>query len=133
MIATYFHDLRTARTPIEHSFQLIDKKSIYSKPQRFPPLIDDIVKAEIDKLLAGNVSKPCLSPWEFPVLIVSKSDGSSCFCVDSRLLNARMKAERYQLPNMEEIIDSVGGRTYFTTMDILCASGKFQFQKNVKH
>ena len=38
-------------------------------------------------------------------------------CVDYRQLNNNTKKDSYALPRIEELLDSLGGKTYFTTVD----------------
>lgn len=39
-------------------------------------------------------------------------------CVDYRQLNARTIKDAYALPKMEEILDSLGGNSYFSVLDM---------------
>lgn len=80
--------------PVENSFELKDDKPIHHKPRRTPPKNKAIVKAEIEHMLRAGVIRPISSEWSFPVVIVTKKDGNPRFCVDYRLLNQIMKADR---------------------------------------
>jgi len=64
------------------------------------------------------------SPWSSPVVIVKKPDGSARFCVDYRKLNKITKKDVYPLPCIDDILDRLGNKTYFTTLDM--ASGYWQ-------
>lgn len=57
------------------------------------------VKEEIENMLRAGVIKPISSVWSFLVVIATKKDGKTRFCVDYRTLNQRMKADRWPLPN----------------------------------
>ena len=67
---------------------------------------------------AGNI-KPSVSAWSFPIVIASKKYGNSRFCVDYRTLNRRMKADRWPLTKIEEILDEFEESAFFTKLDFI--------------
>ena len=54
-------------------------------------------------------------------MLISKSDGSVCFCVDYRRLNAMTKMVKFPLPQVDDCLDILSGMKYFSTLDL--ASG----------
>ena len=81
---------------------------IAQKAYRAPLLKRQIIDEEIDKMLNDDIIRPSSSPWSSPVLIVPKKDGTSRFCVDYRHLNSVTKKDRYPLPQIQDIFDSIG-------------------------
>ena len=61
---------------------------------------------------------PSKSPWVSPVVLVWKKDGSLCFCIDLRKLNAHTVHDAYALPRIEESLDNLSGATIFSTLDL---------------
>ena len=59
-----------------------------------------------------------ISEWAFPIVLVRKKDGSMRMCVDFRHLNAVAEADAYPMPRVDDIIDSLGGARYLTTLDL---------------
>ena len=57
-------------------------------------------------------------------MLVPKKDGSLCFCIDVKLLNAKTVADAYPLPDMDDCLDSLGDAAVFSTFD--CNSGYWQ-------
>lgn len=72
------------------------------------------VKAEVDKLLAqGCISPVDNSEWVSPLVIVLKKNGKVRVCVDYREVNKATVKNRYPLPFIDCILDSVAGHKFF--------------------
>jgi hypothetical protein len=50
--------------------------------------------------------------------LVKKKNGKLRMCVYYRQLNYNTKKDSYALPRIEELLDSLSGGTYFTTVDM---------------
>lgn len=59
-----------------------------------------------------------------PVVLVPKKDHTYRFCGDYRRLNSAMKKDVYRLPWIDDILDTLSGAKYFTTLDL--AAGYWQ-------
>jgi hypothetical protein len=57
------------------------------------------------------------SQFGSPIVMVRKKDGTYRMCVDYRAVNRLTKTERYNIPNMEELISTVSSSKYLTTLD----------------
>ena len=69
-------------------------------------------------MLELGVIRPSNSPWASPITLVPKSDGSTRFCIDYRALNAITIKDRYPLPLIQDIFDTLSGSSIFTTLDL---------------
>ena len=65
-----------------------------------------------------------VSAWASPVVLVPKPDKTNRFCVDFRALNAHTVRDVYPLPRITDTLHLLGGKRYFTSLDLL--SGFFQ-------
>ena len=74
--------------------------------------------AQVQQMLASNVIRPSNSPWASPVVMVRKKDGSLCFCVNFRQLNATTVKDAHPLPRIDDILDALHGARWFSTLDL---------------
>ena len=103
---------------------------IQQKGRRVPNTLQDKVDKEINKLLRqGHIEKlkECSDNYFVsPIVITVKKDGSVKLALESRELNKQVHKNKYQIPNIEELMDTVGqtiserkpGNVYFSTMDL---------------
>ena len=78
------------------------------------------MKRLLDEMLHRNIIQGSASPWETPIVLVKKKDGSFRFCVDYCKVNNVMKKDAYLLPHVSDTLDTLAGSEWFTTLDLLC-------------
>lgn len=76
-------------------------------------------------MLKAGIITPSCSTWSSPVVVATRKDGKPRFCVDFRILNQKMKADRLPLPKIEENFDELSAGVFFTTLDLFSGYGKF--------
>ena len=81
------------------------------------------VQHRCNMLLGGQIERSD-SPWASPVVLVTKNDGSTRFCVNYRRLNALTTKDAYPLPRIDDSLRLLGNQQWFSTMDL--ASGYWQ-------
>lgn len=102
---------------------------VYVKPYRLPYSQKAEIKKQIDQMLNEGIIEPSKSEWSSPVLLVPKKtdiEGKKKWrlVIDYRKLNNTIQDDRYPLPNIAEIIDSLSGSIYFSHLDL--NSGYYQ-------
>lgn len=85
------------------------------------------------ELLAAGLITPRSSPFASLVLLVLKKDGSWCFCVDYRRLNAITVRNRFPMPLLEEILDEHDGIKYFTKLDMRSGYHQVRMKEEDEH
>ena len=103
---------------------------IQEKIRRIPIHIQDKIQAELDKLLAeGHIEKldKCTSDcFIAPIVITVKKDNSIKLALDAKPINRHLYKNKYQMPNVDELIDGVSqiitatseGSLYFTVLNL---------------
>ncbi len=69
-------------------------------------------------MLDRGVIEPCQSSWASPVVLVTKKDETTRFCVNYRKLNDITKKDTDPLPRIDVTLDAPCGSTYFSTLDL---------------
>lgn len=113
-------------TIIKHTINTGNSPPIKLAPRRLPLSKLDIMETELDKMLQAGVITPSKSPWAAPIVLVTKSDRSTRFCVDYRLLNNITQKDAYPLPRIDDCFDTLSGASWFCTIDL--ASGYWQVE-----
>ena len=77
----------------------------------------------VQDMLTGGQIEPSDSPCA-TVVLVTKKDGLTRFCVDYRRLNSLIVKDAYPLPRIDDSLRLLGNQQWFSTMDL--ASGYWQ-------
>ena len=95
---------------------------IRSKVRRLSPEMTTIAKEEIDKLLDAKIIRPGTSPWGSPIdMVKKKQPGRYRLTVDFRALNAVSEHDSYQLPILNDFVNSLHGCKIFSLIDFISA------------
>lgn len=112
-------DLPTGRTHIvQHSINTTSSLPIRQPPRRLPLAKQQEASDLIYKMLQDGIIEESSSPWSSPVVLVTKKDGTTRFCVDYRRLNDITKKDSYPLPRIDDTLSTLSGSTWFSTLDL---------------
>ena len=75
------------------------------------------VKGYIEDLLNGGFIRRSRSPFSNSVVCVRKKDGGMRLCIDYRELNKKTVPDRHPIPRIQEALDSLGGKSWFSVLD----------------
>ena len=85
---------------------------------------------EIEKMRADGVISPSESPYNSPIVVVPKKDGSLRLCVDFRGLNKKIVADLFPLPVMSEVLQNLANSDMFTTLDCMAIFWKIALNED---
>ena len=109
-----------------HSIDTGGANPIRQSFRRIPFALHSKVEEMVTAILDQGVIQPSHSPCASPIVLVSKKDGSTRFCVDYRRLNAATIMDVYPLPRIDECLDWLANNSWFSALDL--ASGYWQVQ-----
>ncbi|CAM9934561.1 unnamed protein product, partial [Sphacelaria rigidula] len=98
--------------------------SISSRPYRTNPLLTKKVNAILDPYLGAGLIQHSSSPWASPLVVVPQKDGSIRTTANYQRLNRVTVVGKLSVPRIDEVFDSLGEGTIFSTFDL--ASGLSQ-------
>uniref|UniRef100_A0A388JVD5 Reverse transcriptase domain-containing protein n=1 Tax=Chara braunii TaxID=69332 RepID=A0A388JVD5_CHABU len=78
----------------------------------------EVLRAQLDDLLAKGWIRPSSSPYGAPVLFVRKKNKDLRLCIDYRKLNAQTVKNAGPLPRIDDLLERLGGAKYFSKLDL---------------
>ena len=127
------------QTKITHFHEPL--KPIQLKGRQVPLLLLDSVKTELNRLKdEGHIKKleNCDEDrFISPIVITCKKDKSSKLALDSKFINKQIYKNKYQMPNIHELVDNVAaqiandsdGEVWFTNLDLKNAYSQLALDK----
>ena len=100
------------------------KQSYRSVP---PPLYQEVKDYILDMVNKGFIRKSS-SSYSSPMFCVRKKDSTLRLCIDYRSLNQKSNERSRPIPRIQDSLDSLGGKSWFSTLD----QGKAYHQGFVK-
>jgi len=93
---------------------------------RTPIHFRESIDVELDWLLGKGYIRKSTSAWASPIVCVRKPDGSARLCVDYKRINAVTTPQPFYMPQVEEVLESVGKARFISKMDL--AKGYYQIR-----
>ena len=91
---------------------------IYTKQYPISHKEKSIVNEITDDMLNKHVIRESISPWNSPLILIKKKYGSFRPCIDFRKLNDVTVPEKFPIPMISDILQSMHGAKYFSTLDL---------------
>ena len=103
---------------IQHKIHTGNAAPVRQPVRRQPIGKREIERNEVHKMLDLGVIEPSSSPWSSPIVLVTKKDGSTRFCLDYRLLNELTVKDAYPIPRVDECLESLAGSKWYSSLDL---------------
>ena len=111
-------------TSVQHEIVTTDARPVHCGPRRLAPAGLRKEQSCVQEMLHGGQIEPSDSPWASPVVLVTKKDGPTQFCVNYRRLNALTTKDAYPLPQIDDSLRLLGNQQWFSTMDLARLAGR---------
>ncbi|CAM9499205.1 unnamed protein product [Heterosigma akashiwo] len=130
---TLFQSSKPGKTPyIVH--RINSKGTCYVRPYRLAATEIDKAEAICEEMLKDGIIKPSNSAFNNPVVMVTKKDQTSRFCLDLKRLNSLCAATSYPLDSIADCMDSLGGGVhYLSSVDIIAAFWNIEVDPEDQH
>ena len=106
-------DVQNCKMKIRLKDEIPVRKSYYFMPK---PMHQEVKHFVEDLLNKGWITKSS-SNYSSPVVAVRKKDGLLRLCCDYRALNNKTIFDRHPLPRVQDAIDSLNGKKFFSLLD----------------
>ncbi|KAL8583208.1 hypothetical protein ACOMHN_053721 [Nucella lapillus] len=115
---TAFTDLPGSTYLAECEIKLITNEPTRVHQYPLPHSQTETVKEEVNQMLKMGVIESATSPYNAPIVLVKKKDGTTRFCIDYRKLNLTTEFDAEPLPDMDGIFAKLGKAQYFRKIDL---------------
>ncbi|XP_065354978.1 uncharacterized protein LOC135949365 [Calliphora vicina] len=112
------NDIEVKPYAYEMNIKLTSDTPFHFLPRRLSYYERGELRNITDKLVENNIIRPSESPYASAVVLVKKKNGEIRKCVDYRALNKLTIRDNFPLPLIEDCIEYLGGKKYFTTIDL---------------
>ncbi|XP_077551248.1 uncharacterized protein LOC144164880 [Haemaphysalis longicornis] len=84
-----------------------------------PFALKEVAEAEVQEMLKLGIAEKSTSPYNSPLVLVKKPDGSYRICIDFRRLNSVLVADREPIPRTDVVFAEVRKKRYFSKFDLV--------------
>jgi hypothetical protein len=94
-------------------------KILFRLPYRNSPREEAELRRQIDKAIRCRWIQPSQSNFSSPELFLPKPEGTLRISIDYRAVNAITVKDRYPLPHIEDLLNSMHGSCWFTKLNLV--------------
>jgi hypothetical protein len=117
----------------EMHIKLEDNSPVSYKPYRLPYSERLVVRDLINELLESKIVQESNSSYASPIVLVKKKNGEYRLCVDYRALNKKTVKDSYPMPVIDDQLDRLSGKVYFTSLDLKSGYYQIPMAEDSKH
>ena len=94
---------------VRHTIDTGDSRPIKQLPRWIAPAKREEMHRAVNEMAALGLIDMSDSPWSSPIVLVTKKDGSTLFCLDYRALNQVTVKDSYLPPRIDDTLDDWRG------------------------
>lgn len=102
----------------EIKLRLKKEQPFHFSPKRLSYTEKRELRTLLDSLLEKKIIRPSESEYASPIVLVRKKTGDLRLCIDYRELNKMLLRDNYPLSNIEDLIESLYNKKYFSRLDL---------------
>lgn len=118
----------------EQKIRTKDNEPVYVKNYRLPHTQKQEINSQVQKLLSNDLIEPSVSSYNSPLILVPKKSTNGekkwRMCVDYRMLNRKLVADKFPLPRIDDILDGLGRAKYFSILDLYSGFHQIPIEKD---
>ncbi|GBL79981.1 Retrovirus-related Pol polyprotein from transposon 412 [Araneus ventricosus] len=108
---------KTATTDVAMRIILKDDKPLFQSPRRLAITEREEVNKQIEEWLKEGIIRSGSSEYASPIVLVKKKDGTSRMFIDYRKLNQKLVTNKFPLPLIEDVLDTLQEAKVYSTLD----------------
>lgn len=114
--------------------EITDSTPIQCRPFPVPIALRNTLKTQIQELADADIIEKSKSRYSFPLILVrKKTEGEYRLVVDYRRLNQITIASTYKLPLISDILNSLRGACFYSTLDANSSFHQIKLREEDKH
>lgn len=106
------------RVRCELKLNLSDEKPFNYTPRRLSYVEKTELQNILDRLIAKKYIRPSDSEYASPIVLTTKRNNEKRMCIDYRNLNKATLRENYPIPLIDDLLDKLVGKRYYTLLDL---------------
>lgn len=116
----YIDAQRPPKPAVENIMKLTltDSKPFSCTPRRLAYTEKVKLRGILDELIRKGVVRESTSEYASSIVLIKKKNGETRMCVDFQTLNKITARDNFPLPLIEDQLDVLEGKRYFTTLDL---------------
>jgi len=106
------------KVDMELKLYLTDEKPFHFNPRRISAFEKEQLRKILDDLLERRIIQSSKSEFVSPIILIKKKNGELRLCVDYHVLNQVLRRDNYPLPIIEDQINALRDKRYFSILDL---------------
>lgn len=127
-------DSPTVNNFYEQQLHFTDNQQVYTRNYRQPQSHKIEIDRQVKELFANNLIEMSTSNYNSPLILAPKKslDGKPKWrlCVDYKKLNRKLIPDKFPLPRIEDIFDSLGKSKFFSVLDLQAGYHQIPLHEN---